>query len=143
MNLRIRDITKQDEDWLKALFNKNSYILGGFGPTWYWYWRKKDNKESGWERDKWVCIENIAFAHYLERLDGTKTLHEIAVDDSQKCKGIGKILLQYIGYPMQLKTDANNFESNEFYRKAGYTFVGTKRSKNGKKIFNLWKKEGE
>ena len=126
----IRDVTKDDEAWVKKLFEDHQYILGPFGPTWHFYW--KNNKP----HERWVCIEGEAFAHYLNKKKGGVTLYEIAV--KTKRKGYGSQLMEHMGGPMELKTDADNEESNAFYLRLGFMCVGQKASNNGKKIFNVY-----
>ena len=130
----IRDISDADEEWVKVLFDKNKSILGSFSMTWFRFSQSKN------ENEKWVVIEGIGFAHYLIKRNGESTLYEIAVDDNYKKKGYGKALLDHIGFPMELKTDSENVESNEFYKKYKFICVGKKKSKNGKKEFNVYKR---
>ena len=130
----IRDITKEDESWIKPLFEKNSYILGPFGGVWAFFWQSTAKNE------KWVCIEGIGFAHFRRKRNGIVTLYEIAVDENHKRKGYGKKLMDHMGYPMELKTDKDNEESNAFYKKLGFLLMGEKVSKKGNKTFNYWMK---
>jgi ribosomal protein S18 acetylase RimI-like enzyme len=128
----IRTIRESDKVWVKPLFDSNQSILGPFDVAWYRYTTSKNRSE------KWVVIEGEAFAHYLIKKNGERTLYEIAV--KSKGKGLGRILLNHIGYPMNLKTDADNAESNEFYRRCGFTCVGQKMSKSGEKTFNIYQR---
>lgn len=128
----ILPIDKSDESWIGPLFKLNESILGAFSLTWYRYWASNN------EREQWIKIGEVAFARYLIKKNGEKTLYEIAV--KEKNKGHGKKLLNYIGYPMELKTDKDNMESNAFYRKCGFICMGSKQSKSGKKTFNIYKR---
>lgn len=130
--MEIRPIKPEDEQWVKKLFEANESILGGFGLTWYRF------NQSTNPREKWVVIEGKAFAHYMVKKNGEVSLYEIAV--GEKKKGHGKRLLEYMGFPMELKTDKDNEESNAFYKKCGFICLGSKFSKNGKKEFNIWKR---
>lgn len=131
--MKIEQVTKDDEAWIKELFEVNSYILGGFGLTWHMFWKNKKPNEF------WIKIGTEAFARYLIKKNGSGvTLYEIAV--KTKRKGYGSALMKYMGTPMQLKTDADNEESNAFYEKLGFICRGKKKSKNGKKEFNIYKK---
>lgn len=132
--LTILEIRESDVYWVKELFKLNKGILGSFDTTYFRF------KQSVNNREKWIVIPEIAFVHYMERLDGVKVIYEIAVNPSEKKKGIGRMLMAHIGYPIQLKTDADNLESNEFYKKTGYICLGQKKSKNGKKTFNIYQK---
>lgn len=132
--MEIRSVKKKDEKWVGELFSKNKKILGPFSMAWFRFWQSSNPREI------WVVIENVAFAHYLVKKNGEKTLYEIAVSEEHKKKGIGKKLLDFIGYPMELKTDFDNVESNEFYKRSGFICVGKKKSNNGKKEFNVYKR---
>lgn len=132
--LKICDMKEEDVPWVKNLFNLNKSILGSFDTA---YYRFKNSKNT---REKWIVVKEIAFVHYMERLDGVKVIYEIAVNPNNKRQGLGKMLMEHIGFPIQLKTDANNEESNEFYRKTGYIRVGVKKSRNGKKTFNIYQR---
>jgi len=134
----IRDITKGDEKWVKEIFEKHAYTLGPFGMAWYRYWQlKEENPKAG---ELWVGIENIAFCHYRVRRNKRRTIYEIAVVDGYKGQGIGKAILNYVGYPIDLKTDIDNPISNGFYNKYGFKLTGTGQSKNGSKKFNYYSK---
>lgn len=115
------------------MFNKNKSILGNFDFAFY-HWKQTENP-----RNKWVVVENFAFAHYMIKLNGQKTLYEIAVDDHMKRKGIAKTILSHIGSPISLKTDADNLESNSFYRSLGFICLGQKFTSSGKKV-NIYEK---
>lgn len=130
--MQIRSIRESDKAWVKPLFEKNKAILGPFDVAWHRYINSSN------KREKWVVIPNIAFAHFLKKKNGENTLYEIAVDE--KKQGWGKKLLNYIGFPMELKTDKENEESNAFYKRCGFLLLGTKHSKSGEKEFNIWKR---
>lgn len=133
-DLDVESADDADEEWIEALFEANSDILGSFSPAW-WRWRNADTA-----RNRWIVIRPIAFAHFLERQDGVKTLYEIAVDQRVKRAGIGTRLLDEIGYPMKLKTDADNAESNRFYRALGFERVGQDTTSSGKPV-NRYRKD--
>lgn len=130
--LKVEQANEEDLEWVEELFQKNEYILGPAGLALYRW--KNDRKEN----DRLIVVREVAFARYTIRKDGIRTLHEIAVAEEAKGQGIGKRLIQEIGRPIQLKTDADNEESNNFYKALGFTFNGKKKSRNGKKIFNLY-----
>jgi GNAT superfamily N-acetyltransferase len=128
----IRAVTKEDEPWIKSIFENEKEILGSFGLTWFRFWSAKD------PGDQWDCIPEKAFVHFRVRRDGWRTVHEIAVSQNSRRQGIAGQLIKHVGMPILLKTDADNLESNAFYAAAGFYPVGSKTSKNGKKKMRLW-----
>lgn len=128
--LQIRKATADDQKWVGKLFDANKSILGNVsGGTVFYRWIKGGN-----EREHFDVIPEIAFAHWLVRKDGTRVLYEIAVHESMKRKGIGRRLLAHIGFPMELKTDAGNEESNRFYQALGFIKLGYKETAGGKRV---------
>lgn len=123
-----------DKDWVGEIFNADAKYLGAdFGAIWY-RWQTRETA-----RDRWTVVRPFGFAHYLERLDGVKVLYEIAVRSDMRRKGIGRALLAEIGRPVELKTDHNNAEANNFYLALGFSFKGAKPSQSGKKLMNLYR----
>lgn len=124
-----------DKEWVMRVWKPSEKILGPRELAWKrsWMLGPKPN-------DCWIGIEQVAFAHYLKRRDGINVLYEIGVDPQVKRGGYGRQLIFHIGFPMELKTDADNEESNAFYRRLCFTHVGQKRSKNGKKLFNIYRR---
>lgn len=132
--LPIVALTLEDRDWVFRVADFSKSILGPIGLPWSRSWPTPG------PRDFWVGIREAAFAHYRLRLDGIKVLDEIAVHPHAKGLGLGRELVEHIGCPMELKTDADNAESNGFYRHLGFKLAGQKTSKNGKKLFNIYRK---
>lgn len=132
--MMIRDAKPEDEKWVGAIFKKADHILGKgfFGTIWWRYWNQ------GTPSEFWIVIPDIAFAHYKVRKDGVRALYEIAVEEGHKRQGYGKALLRHIGFPMELKTDANHEESNRFYKACGFYPAGEKRSRDGTKRLRIW-----
>ncbi len=127
---KIEKAVLEDMEWVGKLFSANKKILGEMAPTSVFYrWFHGKNP-----REKFVVIRPFAFAHYLVRLDGIQTLYEIAVQEDQKRKGMGSSLLEFMGRPISLKTDATNDESNLFYRKLGFHCVSQITGGSGKKL---------
>lgn len=122
-----------DLDWITVLFNQNSKILGSASQVMYRWLHQRSRGE------KMLVIRPYAFAHFNVRKDGWKTLHEIAVSEAVKRQGYGKALMEAIGYPMQLKTDADNEESNLFYQKLGFACMGQKTTRSGK-LVNIYQR---
>ena len=131
----VRDALEEDMPWVKRIFQSADHVLGKgfFGSIWWRYWQSKN------PRERWIVIEGRAFAHYVTRRDGVKVLYEIAVAEESRRMGLGKLLLDYIGRPMELKTDADHGESNAFYRALGFHPVGSKRSRDGKKVMRIYR----
>lgn len=124
----IRGARPEDEEWVEPIFDAYSEVLGHFGTAWH-RWQSADT-----ERNRWVVIPRVAFAHYLERLDGWNTLYEIGVHENAKRHGFGTRLLHHIGTPMRLKTDAEHPESNLFYERNGFDLVDTSETAKGKPL---------
>lgn len=132
--LEIRPVRPADAAWVLPLFTANQSILGPASVAWHRFWAGART------RNHWIVIEGLAFVHYRRRLDGVYVIDEIAVDAAAKGRGLGRRLVERIGLPIELKTDADNAESNAFYQRLGFYPAGTKRSKSGKKLFRLWRK---
>ncbi len=132
MKWKIEGATKSDFDWITKLFKKNEGILGSADLT---IWRHKNSNA----KSRFIVIRPHAFAHFNLKRNGEKTLYEIAVDTNMKRMGIGRALVDFIGAPMLLKTDADNIASNAFYASLGFFLLGEKFTKSGKRV-NVWKK---
>jgi GNAT superfamily N-acetyltransferase len=134
----IRLAEQKDKDWILSIFAENKTILGGKGYgslQWKRYWdNEKDN-------ERWIVIEDRAFCHYLIRKkDKVKVVYEIATANEHKRHGFGKKLIKFIGDPIELKTDYDSKESNEFYKKTGFLPLGVSYTKsNNKKMMNYKK----
>jgi len=129
-------ITKEDHEWVGDLLELNKKILGGKLPLVRWARCHAKN-------DHWVAIGESAFAHFRAKRNGIVTLYEIAVAEDSKRKGMGRALIGYMRgpgpalRPIELKTDAENEESNAFYLGLGMKRVGQKKTKKGK-VVNLY-----
>lgn len=129
-SLQIRKATAEDQKWFAKLFDANKNILGNVsGGTVFYRWLKGGNA-----REHIAVIPEFAFAHWLVRKDGTRVLYEIAVHETMKRRGIGRLFLDHIGTPMELKTDAENAESNRFYQALGFIKLGYKATSAGKRV---------
>lgn len=120
--------TESDLGWILRLFAQNSGILGN--PLWL----RNSYRSNG---HRLIVVREIAFAHYRIGKDGLRTLKEIAVSASHRKQGVGRALLEAIGRPIMLKTDADNEESNRFYKSLSLSLVGQVKSKNGK-LMNVY-----
>lgn len=124
----IREVTREDRDWIKSLWNNCGAELGSFSMAWFWYWN--DRKSN----DYWVCIPDKGFCHYtIRKRDGMKRIAEIAVDETVRRQGVAKRLFDHVGKPMWLKTDLSNATSRAFYARMGMVEKEVVWSKNGKK----------
>lgn len=134
MSVKIEAAVPADQKWVGKLFDANKAILGNVsGGTVFWRWRAGLNP-----REHVVVIRpELAFAHYLVRKDGTRVLYEMAVTAEAKRQGLGRAILEHIGRPIELKTDADNQESNAFYRRMGLVCVGQKTGGSGK-VMNVF-----
>jgi len=123
--------TEQDLPWVLSLFAENSQILGN--P----FWLKRSYREKG---HRLIVVREKGFAHYRVGEGGARTLKEIAVSRSHKKQGIGKALVDAIGRPITLKTDADNAESNMFYESCGFSLVGRVKARSGKlmNVYQRW-----
>lgn len=131
-----RPATPEDQKWVAKLFDANKDILGKVsGGTAFWRWQTR-----GGPQEKWFVIPELAFAHWYIRKDGTKVLYEIAVSKDAKRMGLGKKLLDLIGLPCELKTDAEHPESNAFYQALGFKKMGYQNASSGKRkaIYQKW-----
>ncbi len=134
----IRGAVETDQKWVAKLFDKNKEILGYVsGGTVFWRWLQDVKKH---DRHQFLVIPEVAFAHFLVKKTGEKVLYEMAVDPEQKRKGLGRKLLDRIGRPLTLKTDADNVESNSFYVRYGMRLMGTTEAASGKRlnIYQNW-----
>ena len=134
--LTMRKAINEDQKWVGKLFDLNRDVLGKVsGGTVFWR-----ALNSGNEREHFWVIPEVAFAHWLVRKDGVKVLYEVAVHPDNKRQGLAKRLLQHIGLPMELKTDADHAESNAFYQALGFKKMGYKTAGSGKRmaIYQKW-----
>jgi N-acetylglutamate synthase-like GNAT family acetyltransferase len=128
---KIRKAIKDDEKWVIEIFRENKKILGGAGYgklQWKRFWDNEKNNEH------WIVIESVCFCHYLTRIkDGVNVVYEIATKSSEKRKGFGRKMIDYIGKPISLKTDFDSKESNYFYKKIGFKEIGISYTKSSNK----------
>lgn len=125
----MRDAIPQDIDWVRPILDSAKHILGNGTLAWYRFWH-------GGLVDgaRWIVVEGKGFVHFKRRRDGTSVIYEIAVSPDHKRQGVGRQLVAQVGYPIELKTDADNEESNAFYRALGFHPIGCKVSKKGKRM---------
>lgn len=132
----IERLGRDDKDWILGIWKHYEPVLGRSPSTiWYRAWQNPGDNEF------WVGIRPHAFAHYrVRKADGIKVLYEIATDPSLKRKGYARQLIQHIGFPMELKTDALHAESNAFYVSLGFKLAGQKSDREGTKLMNIYRR---
>jgi len=135
---KIRNAQPEDKEWIEEIFGQNDKILGGkgyFGMQWHRYWNSWKSNEY------WIVYENKAFCHFLIRKkDKVRVVYEIATHNDHKRKGLGAKLIKVIGNPIELKTDYDSGESNEFYKKIGFSPIGVTYTKSDNKKMMNYKK---
>lgn len=114
-----------DGVWVKLVWRACKHILGGPSPWHRWL-------SSGAPNEHFVGVRPIAFAHYRERRDGVRVLYNIGVAPGVRRRGLGRALLEHMGSPIELKTDAADPVSNAFYTALGFTRAGSTETKAGK-----------
>lgn len=132
---KLEPANSDDASWICELLETNKKILGGRHVFLRWAQSRKATNEY------WLVIRPAAFIHFRIKRNGTVALYEIAVREDHKRQGLGRFLLEYMrgpGRPIELKTDADNEESNAFYSGMGMKMIQQKKSKSGKKLFNIY-----
>lgn len=131
--LVIRGAVPEDQKWVAKLFDANKSILGNVsGGTVFWRWKAGKSPN-----ERFDVIPELAFVHWRVRKDGTRVVYEIAVSQEAKGRGLGRKLMEHVGRPVELKTDAASEESNAFYLKLGLHCVGRMTGGSGK-IMNFY-----
>jgi ribosomal protein S18 acetylase RimI-like enzyme len=122
-------LTADDADWFRAVWRKCEAQLGELwttgGPTFH-RWLRDENL-----RHRIDGIRPFAFVHYLIRVDGGRTIYDIAVDPEARGQGFGRRLVEHVGFPCRLSTNTDNAESNAFYRALGFRLVKRELAKTG------------
>ena len=134
----LRPIQKTDQRSIGQLWEPDKHWLGGFGPAWYRFWTTTN------PRHQWWIAENgkqpIGFIHFHRRRDGIVSVYEIAVAGQARGCGVGRRLMELAGAKVRLKTDVDNHHSNAFYQRLKFVREGTVRSRNGKRLLNVYAK---
>lgn len=133
----ITKLSQDDKDWVVKLFSLNAKVLGNMsGGTWFWRIMQSTAKN-----EFLIGVKPYCFAHYRTRLkDGVNVLYEIAVHPEYQRKGLAELLINSIGKPMELKTDAEHIPSNRLYIKLGFELTNVGEAKSGKVINSYeWK----
>jgi len=130
--LKYQELKQNDKNWVNHLWKENKEILGPPFPIYNYLKAKAPN-------EIFLVVPEIAFLHYRVRRDGETVLYNIAIDISAKRQGLGRKLVELMTPPIILKTDADNEESNQFYKRLGFICLGKKLTKSGKTV-NIYKR---
>lgn len=126
--------TREDAAWIRPIFEAERAMFWDFGRIWWRYWHSVAPGE--W----WLVLRPDAFVHFRKRLDGMRVVEEIAVAPGARRNGVGRFLLQSIGRPIELKTDAQNLASNAFYQALGFDLIETTAAERGSRLLNLYRR---
>jgi ribosomal protein S18 acetylase RimI-like enzyme len=81
-----------------------------------------------------LVIRPAAFVHFRRNRTGLRVVYEIAVDERSKQRGLGSALMAAVGPPVMLRTDIDNAEANNFYKRIGLVVVGVTYKRDGKRL---------
>lgn len=123
----IEPATEEDRDWLLELWKANEEHLGWFGPrTWHMFWKGHAPNEH------WDVLRPQGFIRWRNRRDGWRTVYDIAV--AEQGKGLGRLLMEHVGRPVRLKTNASNLNAQGFYRHLGLSIAARSHTRDGRGI---------
>ena len=142
--LVVEDAREEDREWVLAVWKENEAILGSLNVahrTFYWHFNRPRTAPTSPER--WIVIRPHGFAHFRIRKDTLRNVQEIAVASTAKRRGVGRRLLEAVGNPVILKTNADHEESNAFYRAQGFTLVSRSAGRDGRPLnhYQRWDTE--
>lgn len=121
----IAALQRSDKPWVMRIWKQAKHILGPNGDVvWYRYW-----DDTG--RKRWHGWNEQGFVLWNEKRDGTKVILAIAVDPRWRRTGLGQKLVEHVGLPCELVTDAGDPVSNAFYVRLGFARVGQKQGGDG------------
>jgi ribosomal protein S18 acetylase RimI-like enzyme len=135
----VRPAQPADEAQLRKLWALKDAQFWPFAYTWKSFWEKPPAGA------KWIVVECdgelVGSCHYRERpKDGYRYIHEIVVAPSARRRGIGKLMLDQIGDPIELKTNDTNKVSNAFYRAHNFYLAGKQTARNGQ-LMNIYRRD--
>lgn len=130
----IRMAVPEDAGWIEPIWDEKTFWQ--FSIIWWRYWHGGyKGKGARKPNEFWWVIEPYAFAHFLvNQRTHVCNLYEIAVAPDARRQGYGRQLLDAIALPITLKTDADNAESNPFYRALGFHPAAVYRTQSGKEM---------
>lgn len=79
----------------------------------------------------------VGFVHWHQRIDGWRTLYEIAVSPAYRGLGLGSFLLSAVATPVRLKCTQDN-PANKFYESQGMQCIGVDPGRV--RPLNIWQK---
>lgn len=131
MKVRLANI--DDSEFIKKLHKQHKKHIGGFNLFWVW-----DKYVEGKAKYKYVVIDGAGFMRYgYSKKYHAYVLYEIAVDDDNKQKGVGRAFYEHLPKPLMLKCNQDNTRGNKFYEAMGMTKAGNAETKQGVKQ-NIW-----
>jgi ribosomal protein S18 acetylase RimI-like enzyme len=129
----VQSANPQDQPWFAKLFDVNRASLGNVsGGTVFWRWL-----QSKQPNERILVIRPVAFVHYRIKRDGMRVVYEIAVAASAQRQGLARVLMDRVGRPVTLKTNADNEPSNRFYERLGFAVVAHVNTRDGK-LMNVY-----
>ena len=131
--MNIRKAVESDKEFIKKLYKQSSKHIGSFNLYWSW-----DKYIDGTAKHVFYVAEQAGFMRYgYSKKYNAYVLHEIAVDNDTKQKGVGRMLFDKIPRPLMLKCNQDNDTGNAFYYKMGMTKAG-KTQTNAGVYQNIW-----
>jgi len=136
--MKARDATHNDRDSIKQLYKDNSKNIGSFNLFWSW-----DKYIAKTAPHKFVVVEYdkeiLGFVRWgVSKKEKCFVLHEIAVKNDIKQRGVGRMLFDQIPKPIMLKCRCDNKAGNSFYKAMGMTIAGKTRTKKGVDHYKWW-----
>lgn len=131
----IRKVTKDDYDWLYAVFLKQTGLgdANSFRVEWWRTWNSPGHK-TRWHAD----ADRTGFIAFNIRKDGVRNVIYIAVDPDKQQRGTGRQLIDSIGLPVICKTGTENDGANAFYRRLGFLHISTHKKVHHDSTVNVW-----
>lgn len=128
MNFTIRYAKISDIDRIKIIADKNKKYIGFI---------IKGALVDSINFDR-LLIEDCSgsFCHFRKRRDGVTVIYEICVPQEFNGMGIGRMLINALSTPIQLKCPVDNV-SNGFYEHIGFCLIGKEQGK--KRELNVWR----
>lgn len=130
--VRVVPITPEDKQAVVKMFNQEKKIWPWGGGVIFWRFFNNRGRTEQWVKAV-IDDQVVGFAHWAMKADNTRTLYDIIVSPEHRGKGVGRKLIDVIGTPIDLKTDADA-DSNGFYNKLGFTRGETVPTKDGSKF---------
>lgn len=125
MENSVRVLEPSDWPWVERVFKQHAKMLGNF------FWMKQSYEKG---RGRIWVVPEIGFIHLTYAKEGITVIQDIAIEKNAQRGGHGKALLSILKGVIKLKTDAENIQSNAFYKKYGFKLVGQVKSRKGKPI---------